>query len=296
MGCVVADAIERLAARQLGLVTRAELLAAGLKPKMIDGRVRAGRLLLVHRGVYRVGPVVVPHARELAAVLACAPGATLSHVSAGALRSIVPDAGDGTDVDVAVRLDRGRRPGIRAHRIVLQSDEITLFDGVPVTTPERTLLDLSSVLALRELERALARAERAGIFDCGMLRKLIERYPRRRGVVALRTLLAGDAPPALTRSDAEERLLTLVRQACLPAPATNTAVGKHEVDFLWRNERLVVEVDGFEFHSSRSRFENDRRRDADLTAAGFRVMRVTWRHLVDTPLAVLARVVRALSH
>jgi very-short-patch-repair endonuclease len=209
-------------------------------------------------------------------------------------RSVTPDPGDAAPVDVATRLDRGRRPGIRAHRIVLQPDEITIVDAVPVTTMERTLLDLSSVLARRDLEHALARAERAGLLNHGKLIALIDRNPCRAGVVTLRGLLGEDAPPALTRSDAEERLLTLVRQAHLPDPATNAAVARYEVDFLWRKERLVVEVDGFEFHASRRRFENDRRRDADLMAAGFRVMRVTWRHIVDEPLTVLARIIRAL--
>ena len=101
--------------------------------------------------------------------------------------------------------------------------------------------------------------------------------------------------PALTRSEAEERLLTLIRSAELPAPETNIRIGRHEVDLVWRDQRLIVEVDGFRFHSSRSAFERDRRRDAELGTLGFRVMRVTWRQIVDEPQALIARLATALA-
>jgi very-short-patch-repair endonuclease len=116
-----------------------------------------------------------------------------------------------------------------------------------------------------------------------------------RGVGKLRALLARDEEPAFTRSEAEERFLALIRRADLPAPAVNAEVEGQMVDFVWRRKRVIVEVDGFRFHSTRSAFEHDRRRDAELSAAGYRVLRVTWRQLCDEPLAVIARLVAALA-
>ena len=113
-------------------------------------------------------------------------------------------------------------------------------------------------------------------------------------MVAIRALLAAGAEPAFTRSEAETRFLMLVRKAQLPAPATNVALRGYEVDFLWRAEGLVVEIDGFAFHSSSAAFECDRRRDAVLAAAGLRVLRITWRQISQEPEALLVRLAQAL--
>ncbi|HSR42149.1 MAG TPA: DUF559 domain-containing protein, partial [Longimicrobiales bacterium] len=101
--------------------------------------------------------------------------------------------------------------------------------------------------------------------------------------------------PALTRSEAEERFLGLVRKSGLVAPEANARVAGYEVDFLWRAHRLVAEVDGYRYHSSTAAFEGDRRRGADLVAAGLRVVRVTWRQLVEEPQGVVARLAAALA-
>jgi very-short-patch-repair endonuclease len=123
---------------------------------------------------------------------------------------------------------------------------------------------------------------------------LLARRSSRPGTHALRALL-DDGTPALTRSQAEERLLALIRAAELPAPETNIRIDRHEVDFLWREQRLIVEVDGFRFHSSRSAFERDRQRDTELSSQGFRVIRITWRQIVDRPEALIARLAKALA-
>lgn len=172
------------------------------------------------------------------------------------------------------------------------------MEGVPVTTASRALLDLAAELAPRELERLAAQAERAGLSDDRMLRQLLERHSRHRGASSLRDLVAATAGPQLTRSDAEARLLELLRRAGMPRPETNVRVAGYEVDFLWRAERLVVEVDGFAFHSSARAFERDRRRDSALSAAGMRVMRITWRQLEhegEATLVTLARVLWGLG-
>jgi very-short-patch-repair endonuclease len=169
------------------------------------------------------------------------------------------------------------------------------LDGVPITTPARTLLDLAAVAHPRHLEQAVAEAERRRLASRRGLAALLARYPGRPGSRAVRALLEADARPALTRSEAERRFLVLIRSAGLPAPDVNVRVGDVEVDFLWREAGLVTEVDGYAFHSDRAAFENDRRRDAELAARGLTVIRVTWRQLVDEPEAVVVRIGQALA-
>jgi very-short-patch-repair endonuclease/predicted transcriptional regulator of viral defense system len=288
--------IDTFAASQLGLVTRSQLLASGVKEAVIDRRVRNGRLRLVFRGVYRVGPLMVSHARELAAVLVCGPHAVLSHRSAAALWQVLPASELRTPIDVILTQgDRGRRPGIRVHRVSLQQHDVTRVGTVPVTTVSRTLLDLATQLGRRELEQCLAHAERLQLIDCANLLSVVLASAGRPGAPVLRALLQDEVGPALTRSEAEERFLALVRKAQLPAPETNVRVDDYEVDFFWRRERLVVEVDGYAFHSSERRFEGDRLRDGRLTAAGFTVVRVTWRQVAREPEAILVRLAQSLA-
>ena len=122
----------------------------------------------------------------------------------------------------------------------LERHEITKCEGIPITTPARTVLDLASVVSGRELEQALAQAERRNLASRTKLLALLARYPRRAGSGTLRRLLAGSEHPALTRSEAEERFLSLIRLAQLPAPEVNVRVDGFEVDFLWREQGLVV--------------------------------------------------------
>lgn len=147
---------------------------------------------------------------------------------------------------------------------------------------------------MRDLERALDEALVRRLIDRRRLLAALARAPGRHGAAPLRALLRRDGGPTLTRSEAEERVLYLVRTAGLPRPEVNRRVEGHEVDLYWRHERLVVEIDGWRYHSSHTAFERDRRRDADLGAAGLRVMRVTWRQIVDEREALVAHLVRAL--
>jgi very-short-patch-repair endonuclease len=192
--------------------------------------------------------------------------------------------------------DPGRKPGVRVHQVrALARREIRVLNQIPVTAPARTLLDLAAELAARDLEQCIAEAYARRLARESDLRAVLRLQARHRGAAALRAWVGSDVAPALTRSEAEERLLDLIRKAGLPAPEVNVRIGPHEVDFLWRAERLVVEVDGFQFHSSRASFERDRLRDAELQAQGFRVIRVTWRQLVDQPEGLLARIAQALA-
>jgi very-short-patch-repair endonuclease len=203
-------------------------------------------------------------------------------------------------VPVEVTMNRRHRrsiPGIRVHLTRdLAADEVTSVDGVPVSTPARTLLDLGGCVGARELERMLARAERNGLVTRDEVRAMVDRHPQQRGARILRRLVRDDGPSAFVRSKAEELLLALIRKARLPTPELNARLLRYEVDFLWRRERLIAEVDGAAYHGSARSFVEDRRRDAELMAAGYRVLRVTWPDLTREAEATLVRLAQALAH
>jgi very-short-patch-repair endonuclease len=291
-------AVAEVAAAQYGVVTRAQLAALGLGVGAIGHRLTAGRLHRLHRGVYAVGhTALVPVARELAAILACGPDAVVSHQTAAALWGLRPDPGG--DVDVTVHGSRAQsRPGLRVHRTrSLDAQDVRLRQGIATTSPARTLVDLAAILAGRDLQRAVGEAEVRRLVRREELLGCLRRVgPGRRGSALLAEVLGRDGPPSLTRSEAEDRLLALIAAARLPRPEVNVRIAGHEVDLLWRDSRLVVEVDGYAFHSTRAAFERDRARDADLQAAGLRVLRVTWRQIVGEPFALIVRIAQALAH
>ena len=283
-----------LAAEHQGLLTRAQLLDAGLTRNFIDGRVKCGLLRRAHAGIYQFGPVNPSYARERAALLACN-GGVIGHRSAAAMWQVLPaqPTKDPVDVVLCTQRHRGVRPGIKVHRATPRDDEITIVDGVPVTTLARTLLDIGTMSA-RDLERALGVGERIQADLRDKLAILLARYPKRRGTATLRTLLADPSSGTFTRSQAEEKLLELVRAAGLPMPETNVMLHGFEVDCLWRDARLVVEVDGYAFHGSQPAFVRDRRRDSVLIAAGVRVLRLSWRQLTRERDRTLAQLAQAL--
>jgi very-short-patch-repair endonuclease/predicted transcriptional regulator of viral defense system len=289
------EAIARLAARQHGVVSRAQLRSAGIGDGAIARRIQSCRLHRVHRGVYLVGHTVAPsRAREMAAVLACGPRAVVSHRTAAGLWALLsPDGPSAVDVTVVDSWAQSR-PGVKVHLARrLEKRDVRGLDGISITSPARTLLDLAAVVPPDAFERALAEAEARRLVRERDLTDVLSRNRGRRGAGVLRAFFVGQEA-VLQRSRAERRLLSLVRAAALPAPELNTRLGRFEVDFLWRAERLIVEVDGYAFHGGRAAFERDRRRDAELQAEGLKVMRVTWRQLVGEPDAVIARLSRAL--
>lgn len=289
-------AVAWLAARQRGLATVAQLRICGLTRDAVRHRVAVGRLHRVHRGVYLVGHESAPEgARQVAAVLACGPSAALSHRSAGARWGICAEDREAVDVLSAAR-NSGSKPGIRFHRTgKLDAGELRVRDGVPLTAPARTLIDLAGLLPERQLERALDAAVSARLVRESALVAALTAAPRRPGTARLRSLLGEGQGAILTRSEAERRFLALLRAAELPTPLVNVRVGDYEVDALWREQRLAVEIDGYRFHAGRGAFERDRIRDADLATAGLSVRRFTWRRLLNHPEAVIATVARALE-
>ena len=276
-----ADAeIAALAARQHGVVARAQLMALGLGRGAIDRRVRRRRLHLIQRGVFAVGHTVPSReATWIAAVLAAGPGAVLSHRSAAALWRIRDTSR--ADIEVSAARQRRRRAGLEPHHIVLARDEVTEQGGIPVTTPARTLLDLAEVLtSSQQLERAVHEAEYRRLTSPLSLDALLARHGGRRGTAALREILArGRLGETMTKSELEDRFLAFLDAHHLPRPRTNQRLGPIEVDCVWPDARLVVELDGHAAHATRRAFEQDRARDRALQAQGWRVARITWRQL-----------------
>jgi hypothetical protein len=295
--------IGKVTGGQHGAATRAQLLAAGVSPHVLDRRVRSGRLLLVHHGVYRLGteePTAWTFA--MAAVLATSggrsTGVVVSHAAAAVLWEY--PGWDRPDIVDITRTAPGRVPGVRVHRVrSLCDDEVTRVRGVPVTTPARTVLDLAGCTTMRELEQALAAATRRARRHRGEIRRLLQRHPRHPGSGRLRQLLAAlDAAghePLFLRSKAEERALLLVRRGGLAPPLANVRIAGFEVDFVWPAQRVILEVDGYEFHGSAAAFQRDRDRDRDLVASGYQVLRFSWRQLTDESEACLVALATALA-
>jgi very-short-patch-repair endonuclease len=285
-----------IAAGQHGLVTRRQALAAGVGPGAIRDRLRRGALHREHRGVYLVGhPVRPPLAREHGALLACGPRALVARRSAAAIwRLLEPRPADAVEVLVVGRRTRSRSGISVGHTADLTAAEVRRVDGVAVTSPARTIVDLAAGVSARELERLVHEAQVLRLASPRAVLTALDRAGPVAGAAALRALV-GDDTRGVTRSEAERALLRLVLAAGLPEPRLNARVGAFMVDAWWPSRRLVVEVDGFRFHGTRRAFERDRRRDAELQAAGQRVVRVTWRQLRREPLAVAASLATLLA-
>jgi very-short-patch-repair endonuclease len=290
------ERIAAVAAEQHGVVTRRQLLELGLSPAAVGRRLKSGRLRQVHRGVYLVGSIAPERATEMAAVLAGGPGAILSHLSALSILGMLR-VGPRRPVHVSVPGNgRGRRPGIRFHRVPpFDGDELTVMDGVPVTSPTRTLADVTGMLGSREIEVAASVAERNGLIGIDELVALPDRYPRRPGISVLRRLLKNGRGPDFTRSEAERRCLELLRTAGLPRPYTNVSMGPYELDLFWPDEGIAVEVDGRAHHSSRPRFEGDRRKDMWLRARGIEVIRLSWNQITREGTATAVQLGQSLA-
>jgi very-short-patch-repair endonuclease len=267
--------VAALAARQEGVVTRAQLRALGFTRDQVLSWVRRGRLHQRFRGVYAVGRADLSLGGEwLAAVWACGEGAVLSHRSAAALHGMVAEVSG--DVHVSTTRDLGSRSGLIVHRTRhLDAADVVALGLLPVTRQPRTLLDLADVLPYAEL-RGIADALRR--LDLEALHAAQDRAPNRRGAARVARLLASEG--RRTRSAFERRYLRFCTAQGLPRPdATNVRVAGHEVDALYAGARLAVELDGRAHHERRAQMRADRRRDADLQLAGLRVLRLVWEQL-----------------
>ena len=267
-----------LARRQHGVVSLAQLVGLGLGLKGIAERVRTGRLHRIHRGVYALSPARLrTEGYWLAAVLACGPGAVLSHRSAASLWELRLSSAATIDVTVPARSGRKKRRGIRVHRSGrLRREETLVRDGVPVTTVARTLLDLADVLPTQALKRSIDESEYQGRFDLTSLTAVVENNPGRRGA---KVLALANEPAQRTRTDLEDDFLALCRRHGLPRPAVGIEILGYEVDFAWPDAHLIVETDGRAAHRTRRAFEDDRIRDRRTLRAGYNTIRLTDRAL-----------------
>jgi len=272
----------QLARRQHGVVSRAQLLERGLSQKAIKHRLATGRLHCVFRGIYAIGrPELTQRGRWMAAVLSCGPRAALSHRSAAALWAIGvqgtarPNPSPGGLIDISVPAEVLRkRPGIHLHRSSFGAEDTTRRDGIPVTTPARTLIDLATNLGPEQIEAAVNDADRLGLIDPERLRAAVEDHAGLDGVAALRKVL-DRRTFQLTDSELERHFLRLVRRAGLPPPRTRQRVNGYRVDFYWEDLGLVVETDGLRYHRTPAQQARDRERDQAHTAAGLTPLRFT---------------------
>jgi very-short-patch-repair endonuclease len=261
--------IARLAAKEHGVVAASQLAGAGLPDYTVTRRVRAGRLHRLHRGVYAVGHTRLTfEGRCTAAVLALGDGAAVSHWSAAAVWGMLQPHSGPIHVTVSGNGGRKRRRGITIHRShSLTAGVTTLRHGIAVTKPARTLRDLHRTDPEPVYRRAVRRALDLALITSEQLRSEEE----------------------LTRSELEKLMLSLCRRHRLPQPEINARVDPYEVDFLWRDQKVIVETDSWRHHGDRSAFERDRARDAHLQSLGFRVLRFTHRQLTrDRPAVVAA--------
>jgi hypothetical protein len=294
-----------LAHRQHGVVTRGQLRERGLGDTAISARAASGQLHPLYHGTFAVGHRLIGRVgRMRAATLACGDGTIVSHGSAAELLGLWDKRP--TVIDVIPPDWSGRKiDGIRWHRVRYPTaDELEVRDGIPCTTPSRTIVDMAGRLSERPLGRMVQQAAVLRALDVSQIDRVLARG-RRRGAPRLRAILAPwrqrDRRQPRLRSLLEARVLPGLIEAGLPRPECNVKmrIDGHprplEVDLLWRERRLVIETDGEETHGTRAAFHEDRRRDQALVAAGYRTARVTWRQIEDEPKAVIARIRRMLA-
>ena len=286
-------AIRERARRQLGNVTRAQLLELGLSKGGIEWRLRSGSLASRYPGVYAIAPERIdPPALAVAAVLACGPQAVLSHASAAYLWGLIryweplPE----------VTLTKGdRRPrGILTHRCpALKRRDVTRQRDVPITSPERTVLDMTPRLTTKQRTRMVNDARLSGYVHLATLSDVLARNPFHPGTKLLRPLAEDPSNP--TRSGFEDDFRVFAARHDLPTPLINTYVNGYEVDAYFPDHKLIVELDSREYHSDEEAFEDDRERDAEQLKHGVRTVRITTARFTDTPVAEAARLLEIMG-
>lgn len=281
-----------LATHAHGLVTRTQLIEAGLSGSEIEHRLASGALIREHRGVYRVGHRAPSReSRYLAAVLAAGKGAALSGLAAGHLLGLLRGPAPAPEVIAqAARVitgavvHRGRRG---------PAPERTIWLGIPVTTVPRTLLDLAGILAPDELARACHEAGIRHGTTPAQVEAVMALRPRSPGSGALRRVLNGDQEVSL--SHLEATFAARLRDAGLPLPSMNRPAGGRSVDCRWPEHSLTVEVDGYRYHRSRHAWERDRLREREAYARGDEFRRYTYGDVLEHPERMMAELETLLS-
>jgi very-short-patch-repair endonuclease len=286
--------LSELARRQHGVVGRRQLIEDGWTEEEVKWRLRTGRLHRVHAGIYSLGPpqLLSRLGRWMASVLASGPGALLSHWSAAALWQVRPNSKSRIDVTVA-HPSRSSK-AICRHVSHVPADERAVEEGIPVTSVHRTIFDLAATVSADEVVAMIKEAEYLNRYDRLSLWDFLERYPGKRGSRKIRFALKRlkEEPPGRKRSKLEDRFAPFLRWHHLPLPRFNDLISlngrNYEVDCHWPDTHQIVELDGWQGHSTRSAFRDDRARDRALQVAGYPVIHLTWNQLDDEPEAVAA--------
>jgi hypothetical protein len=273
------ELIARFASRTHGVVTRKELLRAGITPDQIKRRLQRGILITIHRGVYRVGHHAPSReARYMAAVKACGDQAVLSGLAAAHLWRLIK--GSPPQPEVLAPTKRVV-PGVATHRSRMLSCEVAHWHGIPLTNVPRTLVDLAPSLSESELARACHEAGVLYRTTPKHVDAVLARVPNARGRAKLERVLHGDVPVTLSRL--ESRFLELLRRARLPLPITNKVAGYHRVDCRWPEHKLTVELDSYRFHNSHYSWDKDRLREREARKRGDEFRRYTSTDVFDDP-------------
>lgn len=287
-------AASRIAAVQKTLLTTEQLEGCGLGNDAVTYRLKTGRLHVVFRGVLSMGcGELPPLARELAALLACGKHSFLSHASAAFVWGLRETAPAEVEVSVVGRCC-GSRNGMRVHQVrEIDRREVRRHEGLWLSSPARVCLEVA----------ATSPSDVPGLIDAGLgnrrikkrdLEVVVRRHRGHRGVARLAAILGDESAMTITRSRAEKAMLKLIRDARLPVPEVNVRFGPYQPDFLWREQRLIVELDSYGFHGGPMAFQTDREKDLFYRDARFDVLRFTRAHVVYEPAMVLVRLARAL--
>ena len=283
-------ALTDLAEAQHGVVSFRQLRELGFSKGHISRAFESGRLRRIHRGVYAVGHArLSDHGRCHAAVLACGAGAVLSHHSAAWLWGFLPRCPQEAAVTTPIR--GHRRRGIRVHRAAaLAERDCTSYEGIPVTSAARTLLDLGAVATMRDLTSAVDRARRLNQLDLHALDLLISRHRSSVAAKRLAQALTLYRKPVFDRARSELLFLDALEEENVALPVLNCWVDRWEIDAYWEAERFAVEVDGWESHGTRQAFENDRLRLEEMKLAGIDCIRISARRIETHPKQVAQRI------
>lgn len=276
-------------------MSRRHLLGLGFHPRSIEHRVWSGRLHPVGRGVYAVGWSPMTRRREwLAAILGCGGEVVLSHRSAAALWGVAPERPGWIDLSSPTRRET-KRAGIRIRHRGLAPGRRTIYDGIPVTTPLQTLIDIALELPAGKLERAVNDADKLELIDPETLRQRLDDHAGEPGVKPLRTLLDKDTF-VLSDTALEVLFRPIAVAAGLPAELTKHVINEFEVDFYWPSLGLVVETDGLRYHRTAASQRRDAVRDNEHVAAGYTRLRFTHWQVKHEPAYVRAILARTRPH
>jgi len=287
--------IAGLTAKQRTLATAEQLYARGISKRAIEYRLLTERLHVVFRGVYTVSSGELPPlALEQAALLSCGRQSFISHRSAAFVWGLGKMPPPQVEVSVVGRFCASRE-GIRVHRIqTIHRDELRRHEGLWISTPARAVLEVAATASLDEVAHLVNEGQGLRRFAPRDLEAVLRRNRGRRGAGKLAAVLGDENAMTITRSRAERAFLKLIRDARLPPPQVNQRLGRYRPDFMWREHRLIVELDSYQFHGGPDGFQNDREKDLVYRDAGFDVLRPTRNHVIYEPARVLVSVVRAL--